>query len=70
MTPTYGQKESERAAGEVECEDSLLFCRAPRSYTQHVAVNERIAEEEDDDDDDDCVVIVLVLVLVCRWLAS
>lgn len=69
MTPTYGRKESERAASEVECEDSLLFCRAPRSYTQHVAVNERIAED-DDDDDDDCVVIVLVLVLVCRWLSG
>lgn len=67
MTPTYGQKESERAAGEVECEDSLLFCRAPRSYTQHLAVNERIAED-DDDDDDDCVVVVLVF--VCRWLSG
>lgn len=43
------------------------------SYTQHLAVNERIAED-DDDDDDDCVAVVLglvlVLVLVCRWLSG
>lgn len=57
-----------------ECEDSLLSCRAPRSYTQHVAVNEGMAEE-DDDDDDDCVVVVVVLVLVlvlvaAVWLAN
>lgn len=40
------------------------------SYIQHLAVNERIAEE-DDDDDDDCVVIVLVLVPVpAGWLAD
>lgn len=70
MTTYLRQKESERAGSGVESEDSLLFCRAPRSYTQHVAVNERIAEEDDDDDDDDCVVIVLVLVLVCRWLSG
>lgn len=76
MTPTYGQKESERAAGEVECEDTLsLLSRRLKvptsffSYTQHLAVNERMAED-DDDDDDDCVVVVLVLVLVCRWLSG
>lgn len=70
MTTYLRQKESERAGGGVEREYSLLFSRAPGSYTQHVAVNERITEEGDDDDDDDCVVIVLVLVLVCRWLSG
>lgn len=38
------------------------------SYIQHLAVNERMAEEDNDDDDDDCVVIVLVLVPAV-WLA-
>lgn len=72
MTTYLRQKESERAGGGVEREYSLLFSRAPRSYTQHLAVNERMAEE-DDDDDDDCVVVVVVLVLVlvaAVWLAN
>lgn len=80
VTPTYDKKKASGLvvvlrAKTLSLSLSLLSrnLKVPTSffsYTQHLAVNERIAED-DDNYDDDCVVIVLVLVLVpAGWLAD
>lgn len=84
MTPTctYDKKKASGLLVVLSAKTLSLLSRRLKvptsffSYTQHLAVNERIAEE-DDDDDDDCVVAVLVLVLVlvaagwsADWLLS